>query len=303
MLETKTLPENIRTETVACDLCGGKDLQEWDTSRSNTLVQCAKCGLVFTNPRIASVQEKDKVVYSESYFQQKSRMTEKLIAARKKTYHLEIDALKRFVPGGAILDVGCGMGVFLEHFGQEWEKYGCDISSYALEEACGKDINTYHGEFEELDFDGIMFDVVYFRASLHHTYSPKRCLEKAYEVLKPGGLVAICMSNNLGGPAGRLFKGHVKSYEQAHNYLFSRSTLQDYLKRSGFKSLNVSYPYFGSGYGSLRDFIQFVPTYIKYLYLKSFNKLNKSDTYNFSSPSFYGNYINIYARKEGRASN
>jgi len=297
MLETKILPENIRTETVACDLCGSQDLQEWDKSRSNTLVQCTECGLVFTNPRIANVTEKDKAVYSESYFQQKSRMTEKQIAARKKTYQLEIDALNRLIPGGAILDVGCGTGAFLEHFGQEWEKYGCDISSYALEKAQGKNINTYHGEFEELDFHGAMFDVVYFRASLHHTYSPKRCLEKAYEVLKPGGLVAICMSNNHSGPAGRLFKGHVKSYEQAHNYLFSRSTLNTYLKESGFKVLGVSYPYFGSGYESYRDVFDFACFYLKYLYLAMSSKLNKPDTYDFSSPPFYGNYINIYAVK------
>jgi len=297
MLETISLPEDIQVEKVSCDLCGSNELEKWDTARDNSLTRCRKCGLVFTNPRISNIEKKDKTIYSQDYFQQKSRMTEKMIAARKKTYQLEIDTLKRFEPRGKILDVGCGMGVFLECFGQEWEKYGCDISSYALEKARRKNIKTYHGEFETLDFNGMMLDVVYFRASLHHTYSPRRCLDKAYKILKPNGLIAICMSNNHTGPAGRLFKAHVKSYEQAHNYLFSRSILQAYLEISGFSIIKISYPYFGSGYGSWKDFVQLIPTYIKYLYLKSCNKLNNSDTYNFSSPSFYGNYINVYARK------
>jgi hypothetical protein len=106
------------------------------------------------------------------------------------------------------------------------------------------------------------------------------------------------MSNNLTGPAGRLFKAHVKSYEQAHNYLFSLATLQAYLKKSGFRLIKISYPYWGSGYESYRDFPEFVCSYAKYLYFHLFSKLNKPNTYDFSSPAFYGNYINIYGKKE-----
>jgi ubiquinone/menaquinone biosynthesis C-methylase UbiE len=297
MLETVIIKEPLKMETLTrCDLCGSSNLVFWDTARSNTLNQCALCGLICTNPRIADSKVKDKVIYSEAYFRQKSRMTPKLVAARAKTYELEIKTLEKLAPGGKILDVGCGMGVFLECFGSQWEKYGCDVSSFALEKARKRKITVFHGEFEDLNFGEKIFDVVYFRASLHHTYHPKRCIQKARQLLKPTGVLAVCMSNNASGPAGMLFKAHVRSYEQAHNYLFSKKTLTRYLEFNGFRIDHITYPYFGTGYTTWKDMVMFFPLYIKYLGLKFSGKIDLQEYNDFSSPPFYGNYINIYAR-------
>ena len=256
MLETRPLPREIAYETLACcDLCGSEDLALWDRARSNTLSRCRRCGLVFTNPRMSQTEDKDRLLYDREYFHQKSRMTPKLVAARKLSYRSEIAELDRLMPsGGRILDVGCGMGLFLRALPDTWEKYGCDVSTYALKEAEKQNIQTYLGEFEKLDFGELSFNVVYFRASMHHTYSPRRCFEKAFQILRIGGIVAIVMSNNYGSICGRLFKGHIKSYEQTHNYLFSPVLLARYLQLSGFIVEKYSYPYFGSGYSSLRDF-------------------------------------------------
>ncbi len=299
MLETRPIPSDIKLETLTyCDLCGSDRLAQWDSARSNTLSRCKSCGLVFTNPRIASSTDKDRALYTESYFQQASRMTEKLIEARRTSYRQEISALEFHTPGGRILDVGCGVGLFLECFDNvKWKKFGCDVSSYGLDEAKKRGVITFHGEFEKLEFGPQPFDVIYFRASLHHAYRPKECIEKAFSLLRPGGTIAIAMSNNVNGLCGRLFKAHVKSYEQAHNYLFSKPCLKMYLERAGFKILESRYPYFGTGYSSAEDLASLVPTYLKYLFLRFTGRLNREGTYDFASPPFYGNYVNIYAKK------
>ena len=298
MQETITIPDDVEMEVVGnCDLCGADSFRLWDSARSNSLMQCNSCGLVFTSPRIADSRIKDGVIYAKAYFQQKSRMTDKLIDARRRSYQMEIDALGDLARPGNILDVGCGMGVFLECFSDEWTKYGCDVSSYALEEAEKRGLKVFQGEFENLDFEDMQFDIVYFRASLHHSYSPRKCIAKAYEVLKPGGVVAIAMSNNRDGMAGRFFRAHVKSYEQAHNYLFSTMTLEKYFSDAGFTVLSHNYPYWGTGYESYMDFIRFGGLALKYIYLRAASKMNTPGFYDFASPAFCGNYINIYARK------
>ena len=281
-------------------MCGSSDLELWDRSRNNSLSRCRNCGLVFTNPRIAKAEDKDRLLYTDSYFNQKSRMTEKLVAARKNSYRREIATLSRLTAPGRILDVGCGMGLFLECLDPIWEKHGCDVSSYGLEEAAARGIKTYHGEFERLDFPAAPFDVIYFRASLHHAYSPQACLKKAGQLLRPDGLVVVAMSNNCGGVCGRLFRGRIRCYEQAHNYLFSADTLKQYMIRTGFRAAEIDYPYFGTGYESWRDWAGLPAAYLKYRLLKLTGRLYKPEYLNFASPPFYGNYVSVYARKAAR---
>ncbi|MBF0168531.1 MAG: class I SAM-dependent methyltransferase [Alphaproteobacteria bacterium] len=297
MLETRLLPPNVEYEEVACDLCGSDDLVVWAKARGNSLSRCRQCGLVFTNPRIKHASDKDRLLYSSSYFSQKSRMTQKLIAARQTSYLAEIKSLERLKAGGKILDVGCGMGLFLHCFDKTWEKYGCDVSSFAVEEAGRRGIRAFHGEFEALDFADQRFDVIYFRASLQHVYSPRACLDKACRLLNSKGVVAITMSPNADGLCGRLFRGHVRSYEQPHNYMFSPTTLGRYLKSTGFEILETSQPYFGTGYESWRDFVDLPISYAKYLWLAATDRRSVPGTFDFASPPFYGNYVNILGKK------
>ncbi|RMH56013.1 MAG: class I SAM-dependent methyltransferase [Candidatus Hydrogenedentota bacterium] len=297
MFETKPVEPGTRFEEVPCDFCGSEDLEEWDHARSNRLSRCRKCGLVFTNPRIASAREKGRVLYSKQYFEQPSRMIPRLKAARKRVYRRERETIRRYAGPGRILDVGCGVGTFLETFGEEWEKYGTDVSEFAVAEARTRGIEAVVGEFETIDFPQCFFDVIVFRASLHHAYSPSRCLRKANLFLKPGGVVALLMTNNLSGLGGRLFKAHVRSYEQGHNFLFSASILRRYLEKFGFECVDASLPYFGTGYDSVGDWISLPFVYARYRLLAAAGRLNRPGTYDLASPALPGNYVNMLGRK------
>lgn len=300
MLETRIIDE-LKLEPVdCCDLCGSKKLVPWARARGNQLVKCADCGLVCTSPRVVDLASKDTAIYDKAYFKQPSRMTQDHLDARRRSYAGERAALEAFLSPDEtydVLDVGCGEGQFLDSLPGHWNKSGCDISAYGLEEARARGIQTFHGALEDLDFDGRDFDIVYFRASLHHTLSPRAALRRARSLLKPGGRLVIAMSNCRDGLCGRLFKGHVKSYEQGHTYLFDEASLRRYMSAEGFSVEKVDRPYWGTGYdrwwhGPL-VFLRFVQFHMH----RVFGRLERFDMQDFASPPFHGNYVSVYGRK------
>ena len=54
-------------ESVVCDFCGADDYIKRYEKRGFWMVQCNKCGLVYTNPRLK--QEKIAALYDADYFQ------------------------------------------------------------------------------------------------------------------------------------------------------------------------------------------------------------------------------------------
>ncbi|MCB2186168.1 MAG: class I SAM-dependent methyltransferase [Deltaproteobacteria bacterium] len=297
MMQTRRLPAEALREEVPCDLCGGCDLEVWDWARGNRLVRCRGCGLVFTSPRLADPEQKGRLLYGSSYFEPPSRHTPQMQRARARCYAAEAELLERRWSGGRILEVGCGQGYFLASLGGQWEKHGSDISTYALEGAARRGVRVHLGELENLEFGDLIFDVICFRASLHHAYSPRRALLKARSLLAPGGGLAITMSNHRGGPCGALFRGRVRSYEQGHNYLFSRPTLAAYLVKAGFQLLETHYPYFGTGYESWRDFAALPRQYARLWAMRWAGRQRDFATQDLASPPFWGNYLNLVARR------
>jgi len=94
------------------------------------------------------------------------------------------------MPGGRVLDVGCGEGwlvrIMLE---KGWDAYGCDISSVAIDEAqsAGPSTRFFVGTPTDLPQDIGMFDCVTATHVLEHLPDPRRLLDSLGNRLRPGG--------------------------------------------------------------------------------------------------------------------
>jgi len=94
----------------------------------------------------------------------------------------------------ALLDVGCGSGLFCEiAASQGASAMGLDASSAMLDLARRRTprASFFEGEMEELPFVEKTFDVVTALNSLQHVTSPLGALMEARRVLKPGGKLVI----------------------------------------------------------------------------------------------------------------
>jgi SAM-dependent methyltransferase len=100
--------------------------------------------------------------------------------------------VRRYVPGGRLLEIGCGTGFFLSELGKHYETYGLDISPFALEHArrnCPQaDIRCMRAE-DVGDFPPEYFDVIIARHVLEHLEEPGEVLRQCGKVLRPRGLL------------------------------------------------------------------------------------------------------------------
>jgi ubiquinone biosynthesis O-methyltransferase len=106
------------------------------------------------------------------------------------------------VQGMAVLDAGCGTGIFSAIFARNGagRVVGIDISPGSLETARGlkEKFNLANVSFErqdmlQLPFADRTFDIVWAWGTVHHTTDPLRAISELARVLRPGGSIFLAV--------------------------------------------------------------------------------------------------------------
>lgn len=106
----------------------------------------------------------------------------------------ELRAIGRYGSGGAVLDVGCALGYFLNVLPGSFDKWGVDNSKYAVELArrrIGPPERFRICDFTQNELFGSeqMFDLVTCFNVLEHFEDPRHAVKKLFTLCKPNGLV------------------------------------------------------------------------------------------------------------------
>ena len=231
-----------------CLVCDHEGFYSRFNKDNFSIVGCRNCGFVFCNPRYS--EESSKLIYNEENWfygdiskedgQKRKDYTENQLGLIQRSRQ-DLSQIEKFKHSGTILDVGCGLGFFLDATRQSgWTIYGIDPSNDAINKCKQKGIsNAFVGTLSEVKLPSIQFDVITAFDVLEHVVDPVGFLTQTHSMLASEGILVIAVPN-VNSIAARI---NGKSWSQyilpEHINYFSKNTLTRFLEKNGFKVISV----------------------------------------------------------------
>ncbi|MGH7822883.1 MAG: class I SAM-dependent methyltransferase, partial [Candidatus Binatia bacterium] len=237
---TATLPAPAgRDVCTTCGLTGAvvpyRRVGDWP------LVRCRDCGLVsLSGSRDAGgdLSATNEPFFSNEDFHRWFLDNEPVFRERSRR---DLDELARFANPGRLLDVGCGVGLFLDEARRcGWQVQGLEASAAPgriARERFGLPVIT--ATIADAGLPDRSFDVVTFFDVLEHLPDPRAALDRAARILRPGGLL-VAQSPNLQSLMARLTGEQWRWYFlPQHLHHFTPSTLGRLLCATGLRPVRV----------------------------------------------------------------
>lgn len=215
-----------------CLICKKSNLLDLTDFTKTGLTKCTKCGFVFAK-QIPTEQE--LIEYYNGYGR-----NDYLSPITIKRYNELLDKFEKFRKTNKILDVGCGIGYFLEVAKKRgWEVYGTEYTEEALTICNSKGITMKEGKLIDNMFDCNNFDVITSFEVLEHINNPLEEIELFHKFLRSGGLVYLTTPNFNSLLRYKLKEKYdVITYPEHLSY-FTPRTLNNLFNSCGFKKLNI----------------------------------------------------------------
>lgn len=200
--------------------------------RHPQIVQCRYCGYVYANPRWQGDDLLDayQAVEDEAYVRERQ--------GRELTFARHLAALEEVVgppAGRRLLDVGAYIGVFVEvAHASGWDACGVEPSEWAVCAARRRGLPIVQGTQDSPELNGHTFDVITMWDVIEHVNDPAAELARAYELLKPGGWLAV-HTMDVDSLFARLMGRRWPWLMDMHIHYFNRRTLAQMLRKQRFE--------------------------------------------------------------------
>lgn len=230
-----------------CPLCQSDESKPVFTKGPLRIVRCAACSMMYANPvdaELAAGTFYDR--RGQSFYLSPEKLESDYAPSR---FVRELRLFRSFCRSGRVLDVGCSTGAFLyqlnTRFPDQYEVTGADVTTAALDHAEARGVPVVRGSFLEFPEVNSGFDAITFWAVMEHLVEPKKFLEKAAALLRPGGYCFILVPN-MDSLAVRLLGAKYRYIMPDHVNYFSPATLQAFcqsvprLEMTGLKSTHFN---------------------------------------------------------------
>lgn len=146
------------------------------------------------------------------------------------------------VPGGRLLEVGCGSGVYAARM----RSLGWDVTCIEPDQqaaAIARDVfglTVHAGTLDDVELEAGAFDAIAMGHVLEHVDDPIATLMQCRRLLKPGGTL-IAVTPNIHSLGRRVFGPDWMHWDvPRHRYLFSRDSLMETVRRAGLRTVQAS---------------------------------------------------------------
>ena len=220
--------------------------------------KCSHCRLIYTDLSSTKHEVTSEAFYPADYYGSESRYPQVLqkmvnFLAMRRARLLGDEAKSS---SGAVLDIGCGQGVFLKHFADRgWRAVGTEVdsrSAFHASEVLGLDVLV--GERATRQLEGKSFDIVCLWHVLEHVAEPKALLCEIRRLLRGNGKLLLSVPNfsSVEARFGRHYWFHLDV--PRHITHFSEESLRAILDETGWVVTRKTY--FTPEY----DFFSFIQT-------------------------------------------
>lgn len=241
--------------TRPCEVCSSHDFSTMFEKDAHTFVRCARCQLerIDPAPTDATLAE----IYGKHYYDAWGLHSDANTVAtlKRATFGYVLDLLPPMPRGAKLLDLGAATGFLLEVAKERGiDPYGVELSEFGAGEIAKKfgEGHAFRGEVEDATFPDARpgdFSAVTMCDYIEHVRDPRRVLKRVYELLAPGGAVALTTPNTASVSHKVLSRGW-SHYKIEHLYYFRPANMKQLLESAGFtqvefkplwKALNIKY--------------------------------------------------------------
>ena len=206
------------------------DLGSW------RVLRCSGCGLRTLDPEPAA-EDLVEVFDDGSIYEGAFTLRSDIMARHDET----LAALEKRVRPGALLDVGCGPGFFLEAArARGWRATGVDPSPFSVEHVKKLGFEAHQGLLHDVDLPEASFDAVALLQVVEHLIDPRALLEGCRKLLKPGGVLLVATPN----PSSLLARVQKERFNYwippVHCVWYTPKTLKRILSTAGFTGVQVN---------------------------------------------------------------
>lgn len=177
-----------RKEHTQCLISGSTDLQRLKGYEEPNLVKSKPLGFVFSK----SIPTGEELV---KHYEKYSR-EDYLSPVTIKRYDELLAMFEKYRKTNRILDVGCGVGYFLQHAATKgWEVYGTEFTDAAVASCEAKGILMKQGPLSTDWYEKESFDVITSFEVLEHINNPVPEVSNFYKLLRKGGVLYFTTPN------------------------------------------------------------------------------------------------------------